>query len=167
MCGLIMEKQVLSQYADYYGHMKRYRDELAYALENEREKRQALLDSNMDRLEAVLQLQQAETMKLRTMEGKRVQLQAELGSQASTASEFVKQITDESSKAAFSELIIEMTQLAESIKKQNALALEIAKTNLKLLEKIFNGGFEQGKAVYGPEGERRPEGGSHSLELKF
>lgn len=162
-----MEKQVLPQYAEYYGHMKRYRDELAYALENEREKRQALLDSNMDRLEAVLQLQQAETMKLRTMESKRAQLQEKIGSQASTASEFVSQITDEGSKSAFSELIIEMAQLAESIKKQNSLALEIAKTNLKLLEKIFNGGFEQGKAVYGPEGERRPEGSGHSLEIKF
>ena len=59
-----MEKKVLPEYSEYYGFLLKYRDELRNVLSNEREKRQSLLDSNMERLEAVLALQQAETMKL-------------------------------------------------------------------------------------------------------
>lgn len=165
---MTMGKTVIPEYAAYFEHLQKYRDELKTALENEREKRQALLGSDMDRLEAVLSSQQAQTMKLRSLEAKREQLQEGLCSGVTTASEFVSTLRDEDTKAAFSGLIAEMTELAAAIKEQNALALEIAKTNLKLLQKIFpTNNFDQSKAIYGPEGERRGDIGGHSVEIKF
>lgn len=162
-----MERAVSPEYAAYYAHLQKYRDELQEALKNERDKRQALLGSDMDRLEAVLSLQQAQSMKLRSMETKRLELQTKLGGEG-TAADFVASLSDESTRAAFAELVNEMSQLASDIKEQNALALEIARTNLTLLEHIFpTGGFDGSKVTYGPEGERRADRAGHSVELKF
>lgn len=162
-----MGRLVIPEYSAYFDHLVKYRDELASALENEREKRQSLLSSDMDRLEAVLSLQQAQTMKLRTMEAKRAELQAQLSSSARTASEFVAEITDAPSKAAFEKVIAEMTEHAGEIREQNRMALEIAKTNLKLLERVFpSNSFDQSKAPYKPEGGRT-EYESHSMEIKL
>lgn len=164
-----MEKKVLPEYSEYYGFLLKYRDELRNVLSNEREKRQSLLDSNMERLEAVLALQQAETMKLRQMEDKRIKLQGALSDGEATASDFVTTIGDESTKAAFSSIIKEMSELAGEIKEQNSLALEIAKTNLKLIEKVFPANhFDRDKVVYSPDSAKRSEGpATHSVELKF
>lgn len=163
-----MESKVIAEYAEYFSFMQKYRDELETSLKNEREKRQALLESNMDRLEAVIAVQQAQTMKLRSLETKRISLQSKLGSEAATASEFISQIADRQTRESFSAVVKEMSQLAEEIKEQNSLALEIAKTNLKLLERIFpSSQFDQSKATYDPKGERRSDLGGHSVELKY
>lgn len=163
-----MEKQIASEYAEYFSFLQKYRDELQGALENEREKRKALLESNMDRLETVLSMQQAQTMKLHSLEARRLQLQGAFGSETETASQFVSGIGDGVTRTAFSQLVKEMAELAADIKEQNSLALDIAKTNLKLLERIFpSNSFDQTKATYDPKGERRSDNDGHSLELKF
>lgn len=163
-----MEKLVAAEFEGYFDFLRKYRDELKAALENEREKRRSLLESNMERLESVLSMQQAQTMKLRSLEAKRVELQGAFGDGDITAAEFVSKITDERTKAAFTEVIKEMSQLSLDIKEQNAKALEIAKTNLKLLESIFSsGGLSQSKTTYDPKGGRHADEDAHSVELKF
>ncbi|MEG1166112.1 MAG: hypothetical protein RSD68_06820, partial [Oscillospiraceae bacterium] len=75
--------------SEYISFLEKYRDELSEVLKNEREKRQSLLNSDMDKLESVLALQQAETMKLRSFESKRIEFQAKLGMKDATAGEIV------------------------------------------------------------------------------
>lgn len=146
----------MSIYTEYIEFMEKYRDELKLALVNEQSKRQALLQSNMDELEVIISQQQAQTMKLKTLEEKRIKLQAEISPEAATASEFAASMTEGEEKNYFKELISEILLLTQDIKEQNRMALELAGTNLKLLDTILQkNGFDEQKNIYGPDNGRR------------
>ncbi len=146
----------MSSYTDYICFMEKYRDELKAALENEQSKRQALLSSSMEELESILSQQQAQTMKLKTMEEKRIKLQAELFPEKATAREVVDSMNNGEEKEYFKAVVSEISLLAEDIKEQNRLSLELANTNLKLLDTILQkSGFDEQKNIYGPDNGRR------------
>lgn len=126
------------KYDDFISFLEKYRDELAFALSNEREKRQALLSSDIERLEAILQVQQAETMKLKGFESKRATMQAELGFDDYTAKEIVAAVSDAEAGERLGLLFSEIVDLVNDIKQQNKLAIELANTDLKLLDRVFN-----------------------------
>lgn len=145
-----------SAYSEYIDFIEKYRDELLTALENERDKRLALLKSDLTKLEAVISLQQAQTMKLRTMEEKRISLQLTLGADDLTARELLARMAEGEEKNRLDTLVNEITELTESIRGQNVQSLELAQTNLRILESILQkSGFDEEKNIYGPGSGRR------------
>ena len=127
-----------TEYKEYIAFLEKYRDELNTALLNEREKRLALLNSDFERLEAMLQVQQAETMKLKSFESKREQFQEKLGFENRTAKEIVSSISDTEARSTLGNLFAEIVEIVSRIKEQNQMSLELANTNLKLLDRVFN-----------------------------
>ncbi len=145
-----------SQYNEYINFLITYRDELLISLKNEREKRQALLDNDLVRLEAMLQVQQAATMKLRGFETKRIALQSKLGLPDVRARELLSAISDHDAQRSIDGLFTEIADIAEEIREQNKQSLDLAKTNLKILELVLqSGSMDENKNLYGPENGRR------------
>lgn len=126
-----------NNFEEYLAFMDKYEAELKLVLENEREKRRALLESDMDRLNTMLQFQQAETMKLKTFEAKRIELQIELGLGDVVASELLPKIEDEDDRSKLEAVFSRIADLADEIKEQNDRSVEIAETNLRLLNKVM------------------------------
>lgn len=145
-----------SQYNEYISFLTIYRDELLATLKNEREKRQALLDNNIGRVEAMIQVQQAVTMKLRGYETKRIALQSKLGLPDVRAKELLSAISDQDAQKSIDALFTEIADIAEEVREQNKQSLELANTNLKILELILQGGVvDEHNSLYGPENSRR------------
>lgn len=145
-----------SQYNDYISLLTIYRDELLAALKNEREKRQALLDNEIGRIEAMLQVQQASAMKLRGFEAKRIALQAKLGLPDVRAKELLTAIGDQDAQKSIDALFTEIADIAGEVREQNRQSLELANTNLKILDLILQGGSaDEHNSFYGPENSRR------------
>ena len=144
------------QFEEYIIFLKKYRDELSSFLENEREKRLALLDNNIGRLEAVLQVQQAEAMKIRGFEQKRMALQSKLGLPDVRAKELLAAIDDSETRTCIDGLFTEIAELANNIHEQNGQSLELAKNNQKVIDKIM--GVVEAEAqskLYGPDNGHR------------
>lgn len=145
-----------SQYNDYISLLTTYRDELLAALNNEREKRRALLDNDIGRIEAMLQVQQAAAMKLRGFEAKRIALQAKLGLPDVRAKELLGAISDQDAQRSIDALFTEIADIAGEVREQNKQSLELASTNLKILDLILQGGgVDEHNSLYGPENSRR------------
>ena len=145
-----------TEYKEYIAFLEKYRDELNTALLNEREKRLALLNSDFERLEAMLQVQQAETMKLKSFESKREQFQEKLGFENRTAKEIVSSISDTEAKSTLGNLFLEIVEIVSRIKEQNQMSLELANTNLKLLDRVFNNTEHSNQnGLYGPDNSKQ------------
>lgn len=143
-----------SKYSGYISFLTKYRDELASYLECEGEKRRALLGHDLGRLEAMLKVQQAETMKFRSLEAKRAQLQTELGLSAVSSSQLLREVEDEAAKKQMAKLFDEMTDISMQIREQNKQSLDLAETNLKIID-LMHGSSEAESKCYGPENGRR------------
>ena len=145
-----------SQYNEYISFLTIYRDELLLSLENEREKRQALLDNDLVRLEAMLQVQQAATMKLRGFETRRIALQSKLGLPDVRAKELLSEISDYDAQRSIDGLFTEIADIAGEIREQNKQAIELAKTSLKILALVMQDEVTDAQSsLYGPENGRR------------
>ncbi len=145
-----------AQYDEYIAFLIKYRDELTVSLENEREKRLALLGNDVVRLEAMLQVQQAEAMKLRGFEKKRMELQSKLGLPDAKATELISAIEDAEARTSIDRLFAEIAELATNIREQNDQSIELAKNNQKMIDHILGGGEEKAKSMlYGPENGRK------------
>lgn len=145
-----------SEYNDFISFLEKYRNELNAALSNEREKRQALLSSDFERLEAMLQVQQAETMKLKSFENKREIIQTKLGFENYTAKEVVAAIGDIEVRKILEKLFAEIVEVVIRIKEQNKMSIELANTNIKLLDKVFNNPeYSTQNGVYGPDSSKQ------------
>ena len=145
-----------SQYNEYISFLTKYRDDLSTYLESEREKRCALLSNDMSRLEAMLKVQQAEAMKFRSLESKRAKLQSTLGLPDAKATELLAAISDVDVRKCIDELFGEIAEIAEQIREQNRQSLELAESNLKILDMIRRGGeAETQSTYYGSENGRR------------
>ena len=145
-----------TEYKDYIVFLKKYRDELNVALSNEREKRVALLNSDFESLEAMLQIQQAETMKLKSFESKRATYQEKLGFENRTAKEIVSSIGDAEVRKELGNLFMEIVEIVNRIKEQNKLALELANTNLRLLDRVFNNTeYSAQNGLYSPDSNKQ------------
>ncbi len=145
-----------SRYDEYISFLTKYRDELSAYLENEREKRLALLNKNLGRLEEMLKVQQAETMKLRGLEAKRIKLQSDLGLPDVRAKELLASIENIEARRSIEALFADLTDIAEQIREQNKQSLELAESNIKILDLIRRGGeTEKESKCYGPESGQR------------
>ena len=126
-----------TEYNDFISFLEKYRDELIVALAAEREKRQALICSDIERLETMLQVQQAETMKLKSFEEKRVDMQANLGFDNFKAKEIIAAVNDEEASIKLGYLFLEIVNFINKIKQQNKVAIELANTNIRILDKMM------------------------------
>lgn len=145
-----------TRYREYIDFLTKYRDELSVCLESERDKRRALLDNRLDKLEAALRAQQAETMKLRALETKRVGLQSKLGPPKAKAKELLASVGDGEARESMGALFAQIADVAGQIYEQNRQSLELAAVNLKVLKLFFEGQKAQPQIrFYGPDGAGR------------
>ncbi|MFB0920116.1 MAG: flagellar export chaperone FlgN [Oscillospiraceae bacterium] len=145
-----------SRYNEYISFLSKYRDELSSYLESECEKRRALLGSDFLRLEKMLKVQQAETMKFRELESKRAKLQSKLGLPGVKVAELLKTIDDPETHRSVEALFAEIAAYAEQIQEQNRQSLELAETNLKIIDLVRGGSAAEARSsYYGPENSRR------------
>ncbi|MEA4894336.1 MAG: flagellar export chaperone FlgN [Oscillospiraceae bacterium] len=145
-----------SQYSEYISFLTKYRDELSSYLESEGEKRRSLLSGDLERLEKMLNVQQAQAMKFRTMETKRAALQSKLGLTGGKAAELLEKIGDTDDKKSIQALFSEMNDIAVSIREQNRQSLGLAESKLKIYDSINLGGdTDSPNKLYGPENNRR------------
>jgi hypothetical protein len=126
-----------TEYNDFISFLEKYRDELIVALSAEHEKRQALICSDIEKLESMLRVQQAETMKLKSFEEKRVEMQAKLGFGSFRAKEIIAAVDDEEVSRILGKLFLEIVESINKIKQQNKVAIELANTNIRILDKIM------------------------------
>lgn len=145
-------------YNDYIVFLKHYRDELSVYLDNEREKRRSLLDNNLERLETMLRIQQAKTMKFRVLESKRAAHQSKLNLPDVKAKDLLTAIDDMDARQCIKALFTEISNIANDIREQNRQSLELAKINQRLRDVISQGGDEEIQKFYGPDSGCRKAG---------
>jgi flagellar biosynthesis/type III secretory pathway chaperone len=108
-------------------------------LEFEQEKRQALLSDDLDRLESMIQAQQAAIMKLESLEKQRLEAQEKAGYHNLTADGILELLEDGPEKAALSRQVEELRQTLDDVRYQNNRALEIARANLQIVNTLATG----------------------------
>lgn len=137
---------------DLIAFLDKYRDELKTALDNESEKRRALISGEPARLEAMLQMQQAETMKIQNFEKKRLELQKELGFPGLRAKELPALIPEGEQRQRLAAVLEEITEIVGNIREQNRQALELANGNLRIIEKaVVSAGIDPSHGLYSPK----------------
>ena len=152
----------LEAFADF---LEKYRDELKAALANESEKRRALVGGDPKKLETMLQLQQAETMKLQNLEQKRLAMQKELGYEGLTARELAEAVKDENEGSRIGRTLEEIVSLVNDLKDQNTQAIELANGSLRIMEQaVASAGIDQQHGLYSPE---TAKGGTYSKDPSF
>jgi len=118
-------------------------------LEFEQDKRQALLSDDYNRLESMIQAQQAAIMKLESLEKQRVQAQEKAGYHRLNADEIVALLDEGPEREALLEQITELKRTLEEIRQQNDKAMEIARANLQIYNTLTTGKEQPAKpAVY-------------------
>lgn len=103
------------------------------AAESESGKRKALLTHDVDRVESMLQNQQALVMRLENFEKKRIQAAEEVGFGGMSADEIEVSIKDDRLRERLSPLFAQMREKADILKTLNRASLDIADMELKLL----------------------------------
>ncbi|MDR1193725.1 MAG: flagellar protein FlgN [Peptococcaceae bacterium] len=144
---------------------RRCADQCRVMLDNEREKRQALLSDDIERLESMLQSQQAAIMRLEGLEKRRLDAQAKAGFAAMTAGEILAAMKDGEDKEELRRQVGDMKSALEEIKQNNERALEIARNNLQMMNALNAGqeGRPENQGIYRPGQSGGPEGTTGAL----
>lgn len=129
----------------------------------EQEKRQALLEQDAERLENVLQRQQAMLMQTENLEKKRLAAQEAAGFAGMNGKEILAAAGD-ADKAALEETFHRLGDAATELRELNKTAMEIARMNLKFMERIMQAPQEEGAALYGATGRK---GGGRTVGASF
>jgi flagellar biosynthesis/type III secretory pathway chaperone len=139
-------------------------------LEFEQEKRQALLADDMDRLEAMLQSQQAAIMKLESLEKQRLAAQERAGYDHMTAAEILAVLQEGPEKQELAQQTAELRETLAGIRYHNEKALEITRANLQMINTLATGQEQkqQQPGIYRPgqDGGAKWQSGS-SFEKKI
>ena len=133
------------------------------------EKRQALLSDDLNRLENMIQAQQAAIMKMDSLEKQRLEAQEKAGFQNLSAVEILDRLDDSPDKAILARQVGELKLTLEEIRYHNEKAMDIARTNLQIVEKLNTGaaGGEQ-QGVYRPRSSGGAEfQGGFSFDTKI
>lgn len=130
---------------------RRVQQQLGEMTASEQEKRQALLAQDMTRLEAVLPVQQAMVMKLESLEKKRAEAQNAAGFAGLTASAILERLSKED-RAQLEPLFRETRETAAQYSELNRAALEIANTELRIMDQIVRTAGVEGSGLYGQNG---------------
>ena len=126
----------MSEFAVFLTATERCAAQCKAMLEFEQEKRQALLAEDMNRLESMIQSQQAAIMKLESLEKQRVDAQEKAGFGAMTATEILGTMKESPEKTELAIHIGTLRHALEEIRFHNEKSLEIARTNIKMLNAL-------------------------------
>lgn len=151
----------IDEFIDFLG---KYCGELSAALQNESQKRRALLSGDPGQLELMLQLQQAETMKIQNLEARRIELQKALGFEGLTAKMLVDAVTEPALRQRLADVLQEISTLASDIQEQNRMSMEFANSSLKMMEQVAISAGIESHSTYSPD---TPRGATHSKDSSF
>lgn len=159
----------MNKFTDFLTATERCVAQCKTMLEFEQEKRQALLSDDMDRLENMIQAQQAAIMKLESLEKQRMEAQEKAGYHKLSAEEILKLLDDGPDKEALAQQAGELKQTLEEIRYQNDRAMEIARANLQIIETLAAGTEHKDyQGVYKPvQGSGAKFQGSPSFDKKY
>lgn len=143
--------QAMHEYAQY---LVKYVEQCKALLAHEHTKRQALLSNDMAGLETLLQVQQADNMKLKGMEQRRIDLHNAAGFSGKSAEEMLTLMGDSEEGRIFFSIIDELGKTVSQISELNAISMKIADTNLKMFDKLLHGDTTE-SVTYTP-GSNRP-----------
>ncbi len=76
-------------------------------------------------------------MKLGSFEEKRAEIQAKLGFDNFKAKEIIAAVDDEEVSRIIGNLFLEIVELINKIKQQNKVAIELANTNIKIIDRMM------------------------------
>jgi predicted ATP-grasp superfamily ATP-dependent carboligase len=159
----------MSKFTDFLTATERCVVQCKSMLEYEQEKRQALLSDDMDRLEDMIQAQQAAIMKLESLEKQRLEAQEKAGYHKLSAEEIIALLEDGPDKTELKRQSVELKQTLEEIRVQNDSALEIARMNLQIIETLATGKDQKERqGVYKPvQGSGAKFQGTSSFDKKY
>lgn len=135
-------------------------------LECEQAKRKALISGKEQELENVVQRQQAEIMKLQSLESQRLEQQAKMGMEGLSASQMLKRIPEGRQKEELASCFDSLCKIAEELKFYNQKALEIAKANLQFINSTKEVRETQ-KGTYSPQNLSGKNTKKTSFEIKI
>ena len=159
----------MSEFATFLSATERCVNQCKTMLEFEQEKRQALLSDDLDRLESMIQAQQAAIMKLESLEKMRLEAQESAGYHRMTADEILELLDDGPDRETLARQMAELRQTMEEIRYHNNKAMEIARANLQIVNILATGKEQRDpQGVYKPKtaGSSNWQGGS-SFEKKI
>ena len=141
----------MSEFSDFLAATGRCVAQTKVMLEFEHEKRQALLSDDLDRLEGMIQAQQAAIMKLESLEKQRMETQEKAGYHKLSAEEILNLLDEGPDKEILAQQTYELKQTLEEIRYQNDKAMEIARANLQIIETLASGKEQKDRqGVYKP-----------------
>ena len=139
----------MSEVAEFLSATRRCVVQCKSLLVFEQEKRQALLSEDLDRLESMLQSQQAAIMKLESLEKQRMEAQDKAGYHNLTAAEIIELLGEGPDKEELARQVEELKQTLEDIRYQNGRSLEIARANIQIINTLATGKEQKpGQGVY-------------------
>ncbi|WP_099205321.1 flagellar export chaperone FlgN [Scatolibacter rhodanostii] len=121
-------------------------------LASEQEKRSALLNHNTEKIESLLQEQQAMMMKLEGLEKKRLASQADAGFLSLTSTQILEKM-DKEERKLFAPLFTEMRHAATQLQELNFISLDLAHAELRFMERLS--ASEENHALYQSDGKKR------------
>lgn len=156
-----------TQMEAYLEASDRVYEQLRSLVDAEQEKRQALLDHNMDRLSEILHAQQAQVMRLEGLEKKRLQAQQDAGFGGLTGSQIAARL-DGSDKTRMEESLKRLTGVTDELRELNRLAMDIADSELKLIDMLLRSSQEKTSGLYtagGKKGAGRGQGAAFEEKI--
>lgn len=124
----------------------------------EQEKRRALLSRDLSRIDVMLKCQQAEMMKLSSLEQKRMEAQAAAGYGGMTGEQMLAALRAQPEKAQpVYELLCELREVAAEISLLNESAQKLAKGSLHMLEQAASRAAAEQSGTYRPGARLRAD----------
>lgn len=131
-------------------------------LDIEKDKRKILLSHDLDRLENLVQKQQAAIMAVDVQEKKRDDLQTKLGFQGKSATELLDLVSNEY-KVELGEVLAELREKTEQLKELNQISTNIASTELDFIDKAIGVSRTNSSVTYDASGKH----GNRTTGLNF
>ena len=122
---------------EFYDFMTEYTDFLEETAEKEKDKLSALLSDDLRRIEHCLNEHQSTVKKTELFEKEREKLQKNLGIGGLTLKEIIARCSDPEEKDLLNKLYIRFKAAIDNVKHANKTSLQVAQTNLKILEEAM------------------------------
>lgn len=135
----------MENFNEFYDFMTEYTDFLEETAEKEKDKLSALLSDDLRRIEHCLNEHQSTIKKTEIFEKEREKLQKNLGIGGLTLKEIIDKCSDSDEKDLLSKLYIRFKAAIDNVKHANKTSLQVAQTNLKILEEIMPSGVTDAK----------------------
>ena len=130
----------MENFDEFYDFMSSYTEFLEETAEKEKEKLSALLSDDLKRIEHCLNEHQSTIKKTEKFENDREELQKRLGLGNMTFREIIASTDDAEENEMLQKLYNRFVVAVDNVKHANKTSLQVAQTNLKILEEIMPSG---------------------------